>query len=48
MLVLDISTKTYSLDGTHNVGIANNKTFANFATLLRVRRGNITEVRTSI
>lgn len=47
-LVLDFSARIYSLDGIYNVGIANNKTLANFAALLCMRREDMTETRTSI
>ena len=48
ILVLDISIRIHSLDRTHNIGVANNKTLTSFATLLCVRRENITEARISI
>lgn len=44
-LVLDFSAKIYSLDGIYNVSIANNKTLANFAALLCMRREDMTEAR---
>ena len=48
MLVLNISARTYSLDETHNICIVNNETLTSFVTLLFMRQGDITKVRTSI